>query len=234
MERVEEVLEALKLWAKYKDTPIEELEPHIADKMKKVKCALLQLKRTNLSPHDMRTMATEINSVMEWYRSSGMDITDLDSASGAEVAKFKKAKDLCKNFLKSSAAISKKDRSVAIAALGSKTGGGGGGNLNAKDAGMSVPLKCYKTAECKKLPDAQKLGLKIKRKRRKDNGGADESPTKKAKLSKASAKAIAAQIKALNVSDGNEGAENEGSDGKDSGKNSGAGNRDNPALKRKK
>ena len=55
--RNKEMQNALALWAKYKDTPLDQLEPHIADKMKKVKYALLQLKRSNLSPEDMKSMA---------------------------------------------------------------------------------------------------------------------------------------------------------------------------------
>ena len=86
--------EALKLWAKYKDTPLEDLDPYVAEKMKKVKHALLQLKRESLEAEEMQRMALEMNDIMSWYLSEGYKIQDLKLASRADVAKFKKAQGL--------------------------------------------------------------------------------------------------------------------------------------------
>jgi hypothetical protein len=86
--------EALKLWAKHKDTPFDQLEPHVADTMKKTKHALLQLHRDSLDANEMQRSALEMNNIMSWYQTDGTQIQDFKTASRADVAKFKKAQGL--------------------------------------------------------------------------------------------------------------------------------------------
>ena len=85
---------ALKLWAKHKDTPFDQLEPHVADTMKKTKHALLHLHRDSLDANEMQRSALEMNNIMSWYQTDGNQIQDFKTASGADVAKFKKAQGL--------------------------------------------------------------------------------------------------------------------------------------------
>ena len=161
---------------------------------------------------------------------SGINFTPLNScvtqilSTPTLMNDFKAAKDLCKNFLASSSAIGKsnKEKSVTITSLSGK-------RLNESDADMSVKLRYYKGDEYKKLTDAQKLGLKIKRKRKKDekSGGSGGGGGKRMKLSDADIKAVASQVAALNVDDGgNSQDDKENTDEKPS-------NRTNSALKRK-
>ena len=94
--RNKEMTEALDLWARYKDSPVDELDPSTADKIKKVRHALIQLKRDEINPADLKLMAEEMNELMDWYRSRGYEIKDLTSASKADAEKFKKAQGLLK------------------------------------------------------------------------------------------------------------------------------------------
>ena len=91
--RSKDMKDALALWAKYKDSPIEKLTPHQAEQMKKVKHALLQIRRNGLKEDDMRFMSAEMKQLMDWYRSDGFKL-DVDRANKEEVEKFKKAKGL--------------------------------------------------------------------------------------------------------------------------------------------
>jgi DNA-binding transcriptional MerR regulator len=92
--RNKEIQEALALWRKHKETPLDQLDPYVAEKIKTVKHALLQLKRDQLTPGDMKLMMQEMNGIMNWFRSEGNHITDLTKISKAGAQKFKKAQGL--------------------------------------------------------------------------------------------------------------------------------------------
>eukprot|EP00980_Cylindrotheca_fusiformis_P013283 scaffold3375_cov153-Cylindrotheca_fusiformis.AAC.8 len=92
--RNKEMQEALALWAKYKDTPLSDLDEATAAKMKMVKDALLQIKRDGLSMDDMKYMAKEMDEVLSWYLEKGYKIEDLSKVSKGYNAKFKKAQGL--------------------------------------------------------------------------------------------------------------------------------------------
>jgi hypothetical protein len=86
--------EALKLWAKHKETPFDNLEPYVADTVKKVKHALLQLHRNSLEANEMQRMALEMNNIMSWYLTDGNQIQELKAASKIDVSKFEKVQGL--------------------------------------------------------------------------------------------------------------------------------------------
>eukprot|EP00536_Pseudo-nitzschia_multiseries_P019111 jgi/Psemu1/58958/gm1.58958_g len=92
--RNKEMKDALKLWAKHKDTPFDELESNVVGEMKKVKHALLQLHRSSLEADELERLALEINDVLSWYLSDGNQIQDLDEVSNVDVEKFKQVQGL--------------------------------------------------------------------------------------------------------------------------------------------
>ena len=92
--RNKEVKEALKLWSRHKDTPMDQLEPDVAKTMKKMKHALLQMRRDSLDGDEIKRSAQHIDDVMTWYRSSGIRVTDVETASVGDAEKFRKAQDL--------------------------------------------------------------------------------------------------------------------------------------------
>lgn len=92
--RNKEVKEALKVWAKHKDASLDELDPHTAKRMKKMKQTLLQLHRDSLGEDEMKHFAQQIEDIMSWYRSDGIGIQDLDATSSGDVKKFRKAQGL--------------------------------------------------------------------------------------------------------------------------------------------
>jgi len=92
--RNKEMKEALKLWAKHKDTPVDELDPYVVESMKKVKHALLKSHRGSLEADEMIRLAQEINDIVSWYQSDGNQIQDLDAVSSVDVEKFKKVQGL--------------------------------------------------------------------------------------------------------------------------------------------
>ena len=92
--RNKEMKEALKIWAKYKDTPDDKLDPFIVDALKKVKHALLQLHRNSLEAVEMQQMAIEMNAIMSWYREKGNTIQDLKAATKEDAVTFEKAHGL--------------------------------------------------------------------------------------------------------------------------------------------
>jgi hypothetical protein len=87
--RNKEVKEALKLWAKHKDAPLDKLEPHVAKSVKKIKHALFQIRRDSLEGDEVMLSARQIDDLMSWYRTNG-----LETASTADVEKFRKVQGL--------------------------------------------------------------------------------------------------------------------------------------------
>lgn len=92
--RNKEVKEALKIWARHKDTPMDKLKPDVAKSMKKMKHALLQLRRYSLERDEVIRSAQQINDIITWYRLDGKKIVDLETASLADADKFRKAQGL--------------------------------------------------------------------------------------------------------------------------------------------
>ena len=104
-------------------------------------------------------------------------------------------------------------RVAHVASTSTKSGGGGSGRttshggrgstgnerLDESQADMSVPDRYYKGNEYKKLSAAEKLGLKIKRKRRGGSGRSNRRPSSQrndeVKLSSASIKALATAVR---------------------------------------
>jgi hypothetical protein len=88
--RNKEMQEALKFWAQHKNSSWDELDENVVEKLKKVKHALLQLKRETLDAEEMQHMAVEMNDIMSWYMLEGFKVKDLKLASRSDVSKFKK------------------------------------------------------------------------------------------------------------------------------------------------
>ena len=67
--RNKEMQDALAQWSRYKDTPIDQVDESAAAQVKKVKDALLQLKRDGLTMEEMKDMAKDMDDTMTWYLS---------------------------------------------------------------------------------------------------------------------------------------------------------------------
>ena len=71
---IKKIREAVSLWTEHKDMPIDELDLSVADQMKKVKYAWMQLKREELTSTETKLMADEMNDTLQWYQSKGYKI----------------------------------------------------------------------------------------------------------------------------------------------------------------
>ena len=155
-------------------------------------------------------------------------------ADSALRADFKRVVALFSDFIKQDATMNRttERNGRQISAVGTST-------LDESQADMTVEDRYYKKPEYKNLSDAQKLGLKIKRQKRKGkDDGKKGNKRRKTDLSAKQLKALAVQVAKLNVDDDNddEPSEEKDDDPNDAGdKEQTTGkNRQNKALTRKK
>jgi len=91
----QEMEEALSLWTKYKGESMDDLDSLTIGKIKRIKDALLEIKRDSLGMTDMKDMAKEMDAILSWYLEKGCKIEDLSKVDDmSEKANLRKARDL--------------------------------------------------------------------------------------------------------------------------------------------